>query len=259
MLELGNLATAKNPNVQLVLVTSEMVPNYLPQLRKLSTIPHIVSRNEEDRTFTIKNILTTVIKLLGRDLFGLEKYMAWGVDVQSRLIVSSSKRGDAMAEVDRYFEKLGVRRSNRDRMRTVLEEMLMNAIYDAPADKDGVALYNHLPRTTELNLKPEEQSIMRFATDGLIVAVSVQDPFGSLKGSTLLKYLEHNYAGNFGDINAQEGKGGAGRGLHQIVENSDLVVFNIEPGRRTEAIALFNVEAKESILNHPSFHFFVKR
>ena len=134
----------------------------------------------------------------------------------------------------------------------------MNAIYDAPTDKDGKSLYNHIERTQELILKPEEQGLVRFATDGMLIAVSVQDPFGSLKGSTILKYLDANYSGTAGDINAKEGKGGAGRGLHQIVENSDLVVFNVDPGKKTEAIALFNVEVKEAAHQNSSFHLFIK-
>ncbi len=93
----------------------------------------------------------------------------------------------------------------------------------------------------------------------MIFAISVSDPFGSLKGGTLLKYLERNYEGTAAELNVEEGKGGAGRGLHQIVENSDLVVFNVEPGKKTEAIALFNVEAKEAATQTPTFHFFVRR
>ncbi|HMN68821.1 MAG TPA: cyclic nucleotide-binding domain-containing protein [Bdellovibrionales bacterium] len=258
MIELGNIARERNPAIALVLMTSDQVPSYLPELKKLKVIPNIVSRNEEDRTFTIKNIMTTVTKLLSADLFTLEKYLSWGVDVQSIPITGSAQRGELIRDVDTYFEKLGVRRANRDRIKSVLEEMLMNAIYDAPIDKDGKSLYNHLPRTVELSLKPEEQGLVRFATDGMLLAVSVRDPFGSLKGSTILKYLEHNYAGSANELNAKEGKGGAGRGLHQIVESSDLVVFNVEPGKRTEAIALFNVEAKATLHQSPSFHLFVK-
>jgi CRP-like cAMP-binding protein len=258
MLELGNAARERNPNVGLVLMTSDHVPTYLPELKKLSAIPNIVSRDEADRTFTVKNIVTTVTKLLSSDIFGMEKYMSWGADVQSRPILASRQRAELLTDVDQYFEKLGVRRSNRDRMHTVLEEMLMNAIYDAPTDSEGKAIYNHLPRTTELSLRPEEQGLLRFATDGMIVAVSVQDPFGSLRGSTLLKYLEHNYAGQTNPTHADEKKGGAGRGLHQIVENSDLVVFNVDPRKRTEVIALFNVEVKERANQNSSFHLFIK-
>lgn len=258
MLELGNIARERNPNIDTVLMTSDSIPTYLPALKQLKYIPHIVSRDEADRTFTVKNITTTVTKLVSRDFFGMEKYLSWGADIQSKPIFSSKQRPELIADVDSYFEKLGVRRANRDRVRIVIEEMLMNAIYDAPVNAEGKSLYNHLPRTTELMLKAEEQGILRFATDGMLIAVSVQDPFGSLKGSIILKYLESNYAGQSQDLNAAENKGGAGRGLHQIVENSDLVVFNVDPGKRTEAIALFNVEVKEKANQNPSFHLFIK-
>jgi CRP-like cAMP-binding protein len=257
-LELGNHARSVCPSMHTVLMTSDQVPTYLPALKRLSAIPNIVSRNEGDRTFTIKNIVTTVTKLLSQDLFGLEKYLSWGADIQSRQVTSSRQREQIIADVDAYFEKLGVRRSNRDRIRNVLEEMLMNAIYDAPVDASGKSIFNHLPRTHELVLKPEQQGLVRFGTDGMLVAISVQDPFGSLKSSVLLKYLEANYSGQAADLNAAEGKGGAGRGLHQIVENSDLVVFNVESAKKTEAIALFNVEAKEAAQQNPSFHLFMK-
>ena len=258
MLELGNIARERNPNIDTVLMTSDSIPTYLPALKQLKYIPHIVSRDEADRTFTVKNITTTVTKLVSRDFFGMEKYLSWGADIQSKPIFSSKQRPELIADVDSYFEKLGVRRANRDRVRVVIEEMLMNAIYDAPVDAQGKSLYNHLARTTELMLKAEEQGILRFATDGMLIAVSVQDPFGSLKGEIILKYLESNYSGQSQDLNAAENKGGAGRGLHQIVENSDLVVFNVDPGKRTEAIALFNVEVKEKANQNPSFHLFIR-
>lgn len=257
-LELANYAFAKNPKVGLVLMTNDQVMSYLPALKALKSTPHVVSRDDADRTFTVKNISTTVTKILTRDFFGIEKYLNFGVDVQTLPVVSSKQRADVIASVLGHFEKLGVRRANRDRIGTVLDEMLMNAIYDAPIDADGKSIYNHLPRTVEFNLKPEEQGMVRFATDGMLIAVSVQDPFGSLKANTILKYLEANYSGAEADINAKEGKGGAGRGLHQIVENSDLVVFNVDPGKKTEAIALFNVEVKEKATQNPSFHLFIK-
>ncbi len=257
-LELANFASSKNPKVGLVLMTSDQVMTYLPALKALKTTPHVVSRDDSDRTFTVKNIATTVTKILTRDFFGLEKYLNFGVDVQTLPVVSSRQRQDVVASVLSHFEKLGVRRANRDRIGNVLEEMLMNAIYDAPIDKDGLSIYNHLPRTVEFSLKPEEQGMVRFATDGMLIGISVQDPFGSLRPNTILKYLEANYSGTAAEINAREGKGGAGRGLHQIVENSDLVVFNVDPGKKTEAIALFNVEVKEKATQNPSFHLFMK-
>ena len=258
MLELGNLAVRKNPGVGLVLMTSAAIPTYLEPLKRLTVVPHIVSRDEDDRIFTVKNIMTTATKLLIQDLFGLEKYLTAGVDIQSRMMVSSKKRGDLLTEIETYFEKLGIRRSSLDRVRTVLEEMLMNAVFDAPVSAEGSPLYNHLPRTAEVVLKPDEQAVVRFATDGMLMAVSVQDPFGSLDGSTILNYLEHNYTGCADQIHANKAKAGAGRGLHQIVENSDLVVFNLDSNKRTEVIALFNLDTSKTAHKNPSFHLFTK-
>ncbi len=88
--------------------------------------------------------MTTVTKLLSRDLFGLEKYMSWGVDVQSKQITASNKRAELIDEIDQYFEKLAYAVPNRERMRCVLEEMLMNAIYDAATDKTQGPLQSHV-------------------------------------------------------------------------------------------------------------------
>lgn len=255
MLELAGDAVARNPHTKVVLMSSDSIPNYLPDLAKLSFMPNIVSRSEEDRTFTIKNIVTTVTKLISQDVFGLEKYLAWGAEVKEHAITSSKQRAELNLAMDQHFERLGIRRTNRERIVTVTEELLMNAIYDAPVDSAGKSLYNHLPRTVEVNLSPEHYGKLRFATDGMFIAVSVEDPFGALSGGTILKYLQSCYGGQAGEMNRN--KGGAGRGLHQIVENSDLVVFNLQPGRRTEVIALFNVDPKANNIQYPTFHLFI--
>lgn len=255
MLSLADLARAKNPGAKVVLMTSDYIPNYLPDLLKLSTMPNIVSRSDEDRTFTVKNIVTSVTKLTSKDIFGLEKYLAWGVEIREHTVSHSDQRKEFIAAMDEYFDKLGVRRTNRERMGTVAEELLMNAIYDAPLGANGKSLFNHIPRTTPVQLTPEQSGSFRYATDGMFCALSVSDPFGGLSGSTILKYLQSCYGGQAGEMNKE--KGGAGRGLHQIVENSDLVVFNLKPGRCTEVIALFNVDPKSNPIQYPTFHLFL--
>jgi hypothetical protein len=188
-------------------------------------------------------------------LFGLEKYLAWGAEVKEHAVTASKLRGELNQSMDQYFENLGIRRTNRERIAAVTEELLMNAIYDAPIDANGKSTFNHLPRTVEVNLSPEQYGRLRYATDGMFIAVSVEDSFGALSGTTILKYLQSCYGGQAGEMNRQ--KGGAGRGLHQIVENSDLVVFNLQPGRRTEVIALFNVDPKANKIQYPTFHLFI--
>lgn len=243
------------PTAEVVLMTGNAAPQYIQKLKSLPYMPNIISRNAEDRTFTMKNIVTSVSKLTSKDVFGVDKYLSWGVEVHEEVVASSEDRADLIARVDQYFENLGIRRTNRDRASLVLEELLMNAIYDAPTDENGKPVFNHKDRKEVVKLGEKHQAKMRYATDGMMMAVSVQDPNGSLRGEIILNYLESCYSGQAGEM--QTNKGGAGRGLHQIIENSDLVVFNVRPGVSTEVIALFNVEQKEAITKEPSFHLFI--
>ena len=218
------------------------------------SLKNIVSRHVSDRIFTVRNMTTTVTKLISKDVFGLEKYMMWGTEVHSVPVTGSGDRAGIIEKMCSHFESLGVRSTIYERCSTVAEEMLMNAIYDAPIDKD-VHHYAHLPRTTSVVLNPSEHGRFRFAADGMLASISVSDPFGAFTMETLLNYLERNTLSRGEDVQ-MPGKGGAGRGLHQIVSLSDFVVFNVRPGKQTEVIAFFNLDPSAKDATPRSFHFF---
>ncbi len=254
-LGLTEFARKNNPEMKFVFVTSQDIPQYVPTLLKHTFVPNVVFRDEEDKQFTIKNFVTTVSKLASQNYFGLEKYISWGVEVKEIQVASSDQRPEVIQQMDDYFANMGIRSSNRGRLGVVAEELLMNAIYDAPSDGDGKPLYNHQSRTEVVQLQEAHRPRFRFATDGVLMAVSIEDPFGGLNAQTLFRYLEKCYSG--GSLNdGRADKGGGGRGLHQIIENSDLVVFNIDPGQRTEVIALFNTDQKVAAHRNPNLHFF---
>lgn len=256
LIELVHLAHKANPGVHSVFMTSETAPSYLTILKNYPKISNIVSRNTEDRTFTLKNILTTISKLLGQDLFGLDKYLSWGSEVHEHAIVSSESRHNLIDIMDNHLRQVGVHRSIMGKCNMVVEELLMNAIYDAPVDAKGQSLYNHLPRTEPVHLKPEEQGTFRYACDGLLVAASVEDPFGFFDRQTILDYLERCYQGHSGAQRLSK-KGGAGLGLFQIMKTSDLVVWNVAPHVKTEVIVMFNIDPKARQSNKAtSFHYF---
>lgn len=239
-------------------MTSRDVPEYLPLLLDHPYLSNIVSRRDADRTFTLKNILITVSKLITHDLFGMEKYLSWGAEVKSSPVVSSDERHKLVEDMEEYMQTLGVRKMQLQKCSMVAEELLMNAIYDAPTDVNGEHIYNHLPRTTSVHLKPEEQSIFRYACDGMLLAVAVEDPFGAFGRQTILDYLESCYGGRAGEMQDKKRKGGAGRGLYQIMETSDLLVINVKPKVRTEVIAVFNIDPnKPKSSQTTSFHYFI--
>jgi cAMP-binding proteins - catabolite gene activator and regulatory subunit of cAMP-dependent protein kinases len=236
-----------------VLLTSKNVEGNLKILRTARFVENIISRDPEDRSATVRFVLTTLGKIFSKDIFGLEKYMQWGVEPQMRKVARSDEREQLREEMMSYFKKMGVRSSILDRANTVVEEMLMNAIYDAPVDAQGNSLFNHVTRKDEIELDTHQQGQLRYGSDGTLMAVSVSDPFGALTKELIVDYLLSCYTGKAGEMNTN--KGGAGRGLHQIIENSDLTIFNVKKGVRTEVISLFNLDGQKREAQ-PSFHYF---
>ncbi|MGZ3775535.1 MAG: cyclic nucleotide-binding domain-containing protein [Pseudobdellovibrionaceae bacterium] len=236
-----------------VLLTTKTAEGNLGVLAQNRFVENIVSRDGEDKNATIRYVLTALSKLLNNDLFGIEKYLTWGVEVQNRIIKSSAQREGLRNELYAYFKKMGIRGTVLDRAGVAAEEMLMNAIYDAPVDIKGKSLFNHISRKEEVKLDTHQQSTLSYASDGVLLAISVKDPFGALTKDCVVDYLLTCYNGQAGSLNSE--KGGAGRGLHQIIENADMTIFNVKKGVRTEVICLFNTDGQRRE-GQPSFHFF---
>ena len=240
--------------IPVVFIVGTDMAFYLETIKAYPYQPFFVSRNVDNRSFTIKNISTTVAKILNYDLFGIDKYLAWGSKVLHEPVTNSKGRLGLIEKMREHFQSYGIRPVILDRVHSVCEEILMNAIYDAPTDGYGNALYNHLPRTESINLPEAQQSRLNYGTDGVLLAISVEDPFGSLTKSVIMKYLESCYSGQAGSLNTE--KGGAGRGLHMIIESADLTIFNVIRGQRTEVVSLFNLEQNKEVSNQPTFHMF---
>lgn len=239
----------------LLTTTTENISESLDKITQIPFVDNVVSRYLEDKAGTSKALLTSIKKVLTQDFFGIDKYMSWGVEIHNRKVMASNQRDQLKAEMIEHFQSFGIRSSLLDRVNTVAEELLMNAIYDAPVDASGKSLYNHVSRKTEVFLEPQQQSYMRYACDGVMMAVSVEDPFGALTKDVILNYLKSCYEGRAGSLNAL--KGGAGRGLHLIIETADITIFNVRKGVRTEAICLFNMDVTKKDIQ-PCFHYFFR-
>lgn len=254
--ELIAFAHAIHPKTKFVFLTSEPIETYFQTVLTHPELSTVLSRHPEDRTFTVRNIASTIRKLSGQDIFGMEKYLNWGTEVFETTVTSSEQRPELIAKLEDYLDSIAIRGGLKRKSTRVAEELLMNAIYDAPADENGKSLYNHIDRGNPLVLKPNEYATFRYACDGTFLAISVVDPFGGLRRSTIINYLDRCFNQKVGEGEI-EGKGGGGNGLFQIIQSSSLTAFNVEPKTRTEVIALLNINIQmEKVSTHPSFHYF---
>ncbi len=223
---------------QKVLVFHAPIDQKLPDLRNAEGYNSILA----DGLFAKPSwpLLAELLKDIAHQRFeSLDVLLQDPQGVPTVLIKTAKERHDLKDQMVTNLNALKVRATITDRCYQVAEEMLMNAIYDAPVDAQGKSLYNHLSRKEDVLLTPEQYSILEYGTKNNIVAISVTDPFGGLTRETLLDYLESCYIGKAGEINERMGKGGAGRGLHQIVENADLTVFQVKRGEKTRVVCYF--------------------
>jgi hypothetical protein len=159
-------------------------------------------------------------KLVSGDLFGIEKYLAPGTPVRGRAIAGDADKRHAIGEVCAWGEAIGARRPVVHRLASVVDELMMNALYDTPA-----------VRRAEL----------RWAADARVIAVSVTDELGALRQRDVIDNVRR--ARRDRGRPRPEGTGGAagaGIGLYLVAANVASLVINVAAGRRTEVVGLFD-------------------
>ncbi len=141
-----------------------------------------------------------------------------------------------MLAVTAHAREVGARRPLIARIESVVDELLMNALYDAPAARHGVAA-----DTRSGQPAADARAQLRWAGDGRYFAVSVQDDFGELHKESILDHLERARRER-GKPRSSDEVGGAGLGLYFILSSVTRFIANIEPGRRTEVVCLFDLK-----------------
>ena len=182
-----------------------------------SPVSHLVGDLAADRDLEI-----TSEKLVSGDVFGLEKYLS-PCKVAERVVCDDAEKRLAMGEVCAWAEAIGTRRPIVHRLASVVDELLMNALHDAPL----------------AGARPGAQrAVLRWACDDHTLAVSVGDGFGALRQRDVLDNLRRARSER-GRPRVDE-SAGAGLGLYLVLANVASLIVNVSPGQRTEVVCLFD-------------------
>lgn len=230
---LRNLCRRLRDTAQLV----AMVPqrNLAEQVQLLSDphCNHVLTADE--RGFGLLQI--TANKFITGELFGIERYLPPGTPIALTRLRDFQGRQNAIDEVLSFADKSGVRRQVRASIGQVCEELLMNALYDAPVDAQGHPLFHNVEVKERVDkLSPRPVSI-RYAVAEDQFAVSVRDRFGRLEKATILRYIEKCLKSS---DQIDRKTYGAGLGLYLIVNAATQYVVNVAPGMATEVVCTFD-------------------
>jgi hypothetical protein len=213
-----------------------MPPANLAQFTSLLADPrcnHVLTADEPG----MQMVTVTIMKFVSGDLFGIEKYLPKDTPVHLTRLREYKGRTAAIDEVLAYAEKVGVRRQVRSAIGQVCEELLMNALYDAPVDESGNPIFAEVEIKARLDqLSPRPVSIRYAATENGF-AVSVRDRFGRLDKATVLRYIDKCL---HSPQQIDRKVYGAGLGIYLIANAATNFVLNVAPGMATEVVCTFD-------------------
>lgn len=169
-------------------------------------------------------------------LSGCRSSYRWG-------LYSSFDRDIVVEQIDHLVRTQLQEERLADTVAEVAYEMIMNAMYDAPVDEFGRSKYSH-DRQADIALDTEETPYIEFVTDGTMIALQVDDPFGRLKRYDVLegigRGLNAKNASVVKDV-LNTKHGGAGLGLFRMFQLSSTLIFDVLKSQQTRVIALFDV------------------
>jgi len=207
-----------------------------------TTVDHVIT--DADAPDEVELVVTSV-KMLSGDIFGLEKYLAWGAKVHEIELSTYEEKRVALLTVAAYAKQVGARRPVVGKIESVTDELLMNALYDAPAARAGVVPTQHTDKVTEVaSARPDQAALVRYACDGRYFAVSVQDNYGELHKEAILDHLTRARAERGAPRISDDvsSSAGAGLGLYFILSSVTRFIANIDRGQCTEVICLFDLK-----------------
>jgi len=169
---------------------------------------------------------------------GVTPYLLSGAPLHEVAIRSTEDKDAALNQIVAFAESMDLGGEKLRRVELATEELLMNALYDAPRNAVGAARNAHLDRRLSVALGEDETVWMRYGCDGQTLAVAVSDPFGSLSKKAVTERLRKV---SDGVPRPQPGVAGAGLGLVMTYSVANQLIFTVSPGRLTEVTAVLHV------------------
>ncbi len=211
---------------------------------------HLICRDEPHAE---ADVISAARKLLWGGASGPECYLREGAQTWSLSLVHSRDKALAFQLCRDLGPQLGLGKRKREALETIAEEFITNALYNAPVDETGTRRFAHLNRKAEVSLDTGHVIRVVLASDGDRVAISVTDPFGSLRADTVPSYLSKCFQRGEDQVNSKAG--GAGLGLYFVYQSVSHLAVNIVPGRSTEMLGFIDLAATAGAIQRRAHSF----
>ncbi|MBT4791362.1 MAG: SpoIIE family protein phosphatase [Halobacteriovoraceae bacterium] len=163
-------------------------------------------------------------------------------------------------EIKQYEEKTlqllpdGISNNVKEQILLTLNELLTNAVFNAPLNENGIAKYRSTDRREKIDLLKKEEISLKISKGNNFLVISVIDFFGGLSRDRLTAAIQRGYTSG----KSEQKQGGAGLGLFMAFQAASQVIVKNETGVKTEVHILFEFleRYKKNRERIKSFHYF---
>lgn len=254
----GEILDAVRGTIPAVVVSARAEPRAMLDFVCARGVEHVLAHADEGGSLEdlAREVVVTAEKILCGDLFGLDKYLpAFGVELSTAEVRGALDRDGVVECIGDHVEWLGAGREARRAVAAIADELITNAVYDAPRDAAGNARYHSVDRRQKVQLDPWEYVTVRWASDGDLLALSVTDWFGALRREHIRDGVHRCLTA---DDPIEQKAGGAGLGFYTALSYSTQLVVNVDRGSRTEIISLVDLRRRSAAVRRAgrSLHLF---
>ena len=220
------LAAAAFPRTPILLLSGSQGRATLAALIDVPTVAGVIARDRKECQAELDEAFLTLTR---GTRFGIDRFVPDEAPRLGRDLVASLDRDLLLEDLETFLTSTGIRPRMAALARDAVEELVTNAIYDAPTDQTGQRIYADTDRRQAIYLPESARPRLEVALHGTRIAASMSDPHGSLDVATVRRFLTQGLRGDVSDK-----AGGAGLGFARIYGLVDRLCVQIIPQSRTE-------------------------
>lgn len=219
-----------------VVTISDQAINCFPYLFNYSRQAFTNNIQRRDNPAALEIYSCLVENILSKNRFGLEQFFKGGSKRQEITLSTAAHRVAAIEATRGFLVKQGVPPRLGGQVGHAVEELLLNAIFDAPIDASHERYRLHADRMADFSFSKKETVTLSIMSNDEYIGVAVTDQFGSLNLNEVLAHLSRNYRT---EDYLSEKSDENGLGLNNVVESGFSLLLSTVPGESTDAILFF--------------------
>ena len=226
------------PIVAVIDDSNRILPSSIATLATYPWLAHTLSAS----ALKSPTITTRLEQLLDRLFEGFD-HRVLGENGVGRIamLADASRRNERFARMRDFFTNHGLSERLLTAAEEVAEELVMNALYDAPFEAGYFS--EAVPRSDNVALPQEHACEISYGVEQDEIFVRLRDTFGALTRERLIEVLTRCSSSA---VQLDETRGGAGLGLWRIFSAANTVSIMVIEGQVTDIVVSMAAQSKRA-------------